>query len=853
MKQLRAGLKTGALKLFRLGNQSILARGDMNVIKLSKVLRLKVTLSLVGLCLLLPVASPSAQPEGTGGYDAPYLQADYLQELAEWSANFVNPALLYRINQFHLGGGVYRWGLGYGNALGFGNGSFFIPIRRNQTLGFSLIGAGGGNIEKTRIDDNLTIVKESGATRFYDFWGVASYAARLPLPWLVLGTNLKFRLQRQFDEGLQAAWGGLDVGIYVNPFDHYRFGDLGISLNLQDIVPSYVKWDGGGAQAGVTRLRGGLRYAGLNDKFVADAELVFDNMFISVMKGIFSLGDDTIAVDRADPMADTLITTDPNTGTPDTLFYMTDFTLGYITSRIGAHFRVEIIPQFWLKFGWNNNNIPYIGFNLNLIYPLPEMINYATVEANVGYSFIENINSAVIGDERGFTMTLKGSTDFGPTREQRESKRLYDRLILAPMDAYNEAMRLYMAGKYWDASFAFGKVISLFPNFHLNDKASWYMGDCYHKLYLNNLARETYKAALEEYTTSEMRSKYLFGLERTDYREGKYDDALKNHAFITNLYAESDIRPDADYLAGQIHFERKNYNVAQGLFKAVKPGSASYLYAQYTLSIINIELDREADAIANLDAVVSDTTMDQAERLLQDAANLKLGHIYFEQGDKLRQAVEAYSRVPDGSPYRDEALLGTAWAWIKVNKAKISLETVGRLIFALPQSPLVPEAYLLKGYGLMLEHRFRDAVVALEKCLELVKGDFVDEQDLANRRRKNDLEVQNFIPTAESIFKNAMRKPTNKTVEERPALKAEYDKFDAENKDFFAYKLLAKSHTRFFREKQRVVEDAEYALAKATNMLKSRKTTKDMMDQQKKQSDIDKQIEKLQQQMQEVQ
>jgi len=73
-----------------------------------------------------------------------------------------------------------------------------------------------------------------------------------------------------------------------------------------------------------------------------------------------------------------------------------------------------------------------------------------------------------------------------------------------------------------------------------------------------------------------MRSKYLFGLQSIDYREGKYEDALKNHAFITNLYAESDIRPDADYLAGQVHFLRKNYNAAEQLLSKVKAGSAVY-------------------------------------------------------------------------------------------------------------------------------------------------------------------------------------------------------------------------------------------------------------------------------------
>ena len=68
-----------------------------------------------------------------------------------------------------------------------------------------------------------------------------------------------------------------------------------------------------------------------------------------------------------------------------------------------------------------------------------------------------------------------------------------------------------------------------------------------------------------------MRSKYLYGLKALIIAR-EYDDALKNHAFITNLYPDSDIRPDADYLAGQIHFQLKNYNVAEQLLSAIQPG-----------------------------------------------------------------------------------------------------------------------------------------------------------------------------------------------------------------------------------------------------------------------------------------
>jgi len=841
------------------------------VIKTAKV-KMTGILGILFMLIAFGISSRVDAAQANGGYDSPFLQADYLQELSDWSSGLVNPALLYRINQLHLGFNTYRWSaLSTDAALGFGNLSFFAPIRRNHTLGLTVVGAGlgaGAKVQTTTIDASGSL-QTGDFTQFYDFWLVGSYAVRMPLPWVMLGINAKVRMQRPFDEDLQFGTPGFDLGLYLNPFDHYRFGDLGISLNFQDIIPSKVTWEtSGGVQYATTRLRGGIRYAGLNDRLIFDAESVIDNAFIGIMKNILNLEEDWVQIggyDSSNQASFGAIESADTNSIGDTVIVYTnlgyrldynaktvskkDFTLENITSRISAHFRLQLIPQFWLRFGWNNNNIPYVGLHFDIIYLLPEMINYLNVDAAVGYSFIENLDAGGIGDERGFTLALKVATDFGHTREQRESKRLYDRLILAPMDAYNEAMRLYTAGKYWEASFAFGKVLSLFPNFHLNDKASFYMGDCYHKLHLNSIARDVFKQSLEEYTTSEMRAKYLYGLQRLDYREGRYDDALKNHAFIINLYAESDIRPDADYLAGQIHFERKNYNVAEQLLSSVKPGSASYLYAQYTLAIINIQLGKNAQAYNTLRTVVADTTTDPAEQLLQDGANLKLGHLYFEEGDKLRQAVEAYSRVSENSPYYDEALLGMGWAWIKVNKPEICLQTIDQLILRYPKSPLFAEANLVRGYALMLLRRYSDAVSALERCIDFTKKDYVSQDDLARKKSEFERYVQAFQPTAQAIKKNAERKPSSRTMQERPQLESEYAKFENKNESYFTYSLLAKSHQRFFMEKERVLEDAEYALAKATSMLKSKRISEEAQEVKERGEEYDDEIQKLQQEL----
>ncbi len=792
-------------------------------------------LSAIGCCLLLLAGGARVEAQqpsgnGSGGYAAPYLQADFLQTLSEWASPLVNPALMYRVDQKHLDFGLYRFGVG-DEGLGYQQLGFIYPYLRNHSFGLSLIWS-SNTIDHTRTDNAGNILNNIFfSSAFTDLWVIPSYSIRV-LPSLMLGVNAKYRYQKRFDQPgvLSSPMPGLDLGVYYNPLDNYRdaIGDLGFSLTLQDVVPTQIDWKSS-KELSVTRARTGVRWAGFNDNVVADAEMVVDNGLIGLFKALKATDYlNMFRTDSAGTMVEALDALKP-------------------TYHGGFHVKAMFVPQIWLKAGWTNNNIPYVGFNYNLIYLIPEVINYVNFDYNLGYSFIER--SSALPDQRGFTMATKLGTDFGMTREQILSKRLYDKLILAPMDAYQEAMRLYLAGKYWEAQFAFGKVLALFPNFHLNDKVHWYLGDCYTKLYMNDIARETYKQALEEYTTSEMRAKYLYGLQRIDYREGKYDDALRNHAFLTNLYPDSDIRPDADYLAGEVQFHRKNYSAAEQLFARLKPGDISYLYAQYTLAIINVENGREAAAVQNLTAVVSDTTDDQSDQMLQDAANLKIGHLYYESGDKLRQAVEAYARVADGSPYKDEALLGTAWSWMKVNRPQEALQSVDKLIYSMGESALIPEAYLVKGYALMLLKRYAEAVNSLEECLTAGKKAFVTDQDVEMKKVSFDSSAAAFAPVAKKIKANSLRKPTNRTLEERPAFLRDFQVFDRDSRDFFNYTLLAKSHTRFFKRKSDIVADAEYALAKATNMMKSQGAVQAREQQLMKQKQIEEEQRKIQEEI----
>ena len=783
--------------------------------------------------------------EGEGGYDAPYFQADFTQDLNSWTSALVNPALLYRVNQMHASMALYRWGLDRGN-MGYQDFSFLYPIRLNHTVGLTVLHA-RNSMERVKYGDGEEGVS-SGIVSYQDLWLIGNYGVRV-MPWLMLGANVKLRTQAQFGVNAISKVPGLDVGVYINPLDHYQYGDLGISLNAQDILPTQTPWafeiENGipnfttSDLITVSRARMGLRYSGLNDNLVASFEILIDNAFRDIFARL-----------PWDEFRKALMSGNvDNIPSPDEIAGMFPLAL-----RWGLHVKYMFIPQIWFKGGWTNNNIPYLGFNYNLIYPLPEMINYLNIDYNFGYSFLEN--SASMDDERGLVMMLRVSADLGKTREQKESKRLYDRLVVAPMDVYQQAMRLYTAGKYWEASFAYGKLMSLYPTFYLNDKAVYYMGDCYKQLYMNNTAREVFRDALEEYTTSDMRAHYLYGVMSIDYREDGYDEAMRNHSFIINLYPESEIVGEAEYLAGEIEFAKGNMEAAREHLEKVKPTDRSYLYALYTLSNVNYQSDREQAAIQNLRRVLEDTTTRAADDLLQNAAAVRLGHIYYESRDaegksnRLREAVETYSLVPENAyPSGDEALLGTAWAWIKAGQPQLAYQKADKIVSLHPKSPYVPEAHLVRGYTLMQQKRYADAIPAFEKCLETANGKFLTAEDVAARKVQNDSEMDVFAPTADRIKKNAMRKPTPRSVEERTELQKGYDRFAKEHKEFFEYKLTEKAHRNFHNNKERIVDDATFALAKATNFIKSRRVQEEMRKSAGTEGKIDAEIEKLRRQL----
>ncbi|WP_407455986.1 tetratricopeptide repeat protein, partial [Fibrobacter sp.] len=82
--------------------------------------------------------------------------------------------------------------------------------------------------------------------------------------------------------------------------------------------------------------------------------------------------------------------------------------------------------------------------------------------------------------------------------------------------------------------------------------------------------------AIKRYPQSDQKAKYHFQLMNIDYKEGKYTEAMSKYQNIAQKFGESDVKADADYVAGQIKFEQGLYQESVDLLAAILPGNANY-------------------------------------------------------------------------------------------------------------------------------------------------------------------------------------------------------------------------------------------------------------------------------------
>jgi TolA-binding protein len=713
-------------------------------------------------------AAPSYSPNK-------YQQNDWFGEFGGTTSMYVNPAGIAENDQLEITGGFFSTISGMAMQE---YGSIVLPLDYKHSVGFTFF-ENGATVDASRADGDYT-------ENAY----ILGYAYRV-FHWLALGVNLSVLQVNHFGFNQQLTVGS-DVGFSWNPINNSKLGHLQIGAAFQNLMqPVIANVDGDNPQSGYgfvgpaflgggedldgyaipTNLNLSLFYRGLNRALEIKGEVSFVDFFHAEKEG----------------------------GEGRMLMFGVSGTY-FITSHLGVKARLT-------KEGY-----PVIGATVNV--KDVNLFRYLGLDLEMSHDdLIEKKN-------RGFLWNVRATARLGDTREEAIGERRYRRLKIEPENDYRAAMRLYLNRDFIAASYAFGKVQTKYPTFHLVDQAAFYKGKSFENMRMHLAAQKVYQDAIVSYPHSDQIPKYHFQLMNIDYKEGRYGEAMVKYQYIVQTFPKSDVKPDADYIAGQIKFEQGQNQDAIQLLSSILPGNANYFYARYTMGIAYSRLEKWDEAKGSFSDILSQQPANQSERDLQDAAKIKLGHIYFGESDGLPEAAKLYGQVTNtNSPFYEEAALALSWSFLKVRDTQRARPFTRWIITNRPNSFLISEAHLVEGYCDYLEGNLRRAEASLNRAIKLSENPAISKAQRDSAKTAYDNMKERFDTVQVRALDLARQLPTPRVEQKRAALRPDFVKANAEIENFADFQQRVIQSDRFDASRQRVLGDAKLTSAVVSSKL----------------------------------
>ena len=391
-----------------------------------------------------------------------------------------------------------------------------------------------------------------------------------------------------------------------------------------------------------------------------------------------------------------------------------------------------------------------------------------------------------------------------------DSAGIYER---DPFVDYHSAKSLFMKRRFLEAAYAFGAVHAKYPKFRLADEAAFYMAKSFENLRMHKAAKSVYEDAIKRYPQSDQLAKYHFQLMNIDYKEGKYKEALDKYQIIARNFGKSNAKADADYIAGQIKFEQGLYQESIDLLASILPGNANYFYARYTMGFAYSRMNMADEAENSFRAITEQPVSNKSERDIQNAAKVKLGHIFFsvEKPDFVA-AARMYSQVQKESPVFDEAVLGIAWCFLKARKLDDAMKVAKWIINNFPESFLVSEAYLVIGFCYYIKEDWRNAIEPLSEAEKRTEKPMVSVASRDSARQAYDAMQSQFDSVQVLALDLARQLPTPRVEIKRNALRPTFDKVHQAVEDYASFMQRSIQSDRFESNRKRVLDYAGFYL-----------------------------------------
>ncbi len=537
-------------------------------------------------------------------------------------------------------------------------------------------------------------------------------------------------------------------------------------------------------------------------------------------------------------------------------FSLTDFTAPAAVFKNGAKspwalaehviFRFARIFSFHAIAGLENAAFSYAGVGLG--FNFPTLSDGRDLEAM--YQFRNAANT-----ELAQSSSIYARAQMGPHREEVYAHRMASQMDATPADLYNKALTLYSAQKYWDAFFIFNRIIRQFPDFFKNDWVSYYSHSCQEKLDMRKIASAGYAEVINGYQSSTVMPYAALGALRIAYREGDNEAIDNQFKTLFQITVPDSLRFHAAYIMGQTYMNQQYYSRAVQMFMLIPPQHPVFLFAQHSMAVAAMNNGNKEEARRSLENCAGHLnepgqTIDQKEII--NRSLVLLGYLFYENGF-MSKAVTALRLVPITSYYYEDALLGLGWAalksaqWTDCVAAAKSLQRVS-------QRPLViADGILLEAYSASVNNDWVNSVALLRNGQKLLEtANMPSDDSLAAKRRTYvddrftyDKFSRDVLDVSRASVTSTSPALIDSLHQAQIEMKKTLSKFTTYADEF--------ERTRLFnRTLADVKQDINYALIIAERKTSTTKSDKEGDATAKEQQNVDKEIEKVQKQMQDL-
>lgn len=680
------------------------------------------------------------------------------------------------------------------------------PIGLYQSAGLTWTTPGSNAIE---VWNNGVRSGDSVSTSQCNYF-TGSYAIN---PWngLSVGGNLNLIQQNSFGDGVMGS--SIDLGLSYRLLKHQLIGTHLVGANLQNIL--------------TLKLMGSVPL----DQYARNLRLTLYSTFLEKM-----------------------IETNFDYCLKDLFPSDSAFIPGYekageseFSSRIG----VAIIQMFRLygmvgisKSDSLGSRLSHWGAGITINGPAV----YQGRDALFGYQLLN------VSKESNWTNSFFVRGEFGSHREEVFARN--DKLDVAPNAIYLKALQLYREKKYWEAYFLFSQILNEYPDFFNNDWVLFYTGSCQERMDMREISLLTHHALELEYPFSNAMIPSRLSSMRIHYRNGDFSNVESLFQQLQEVTVADSIKYSADYIMGQALIEQKQYDRAIETLSRIHPSHSDYLFAQHSIAVAQFALDKYADAMLSLQNCITETPKDQDQKEAVYRSYLLLGYLLYEnplnEDKPLSKAVAMLREIPPQSMYYDEATLALGWTAIKAQQFNDCIKS-GELLRT-SKNPLYHfEGALIQAYGYMNQKMYTEAKDILTAATERIETLRPVSEDSISLERQRYLDTRaSYEMLAKKVAECAQKQQIGPALQENTNLHNEQRDQKKMIDASIAYFDLYKKGLFLTRNYESIKSEINYMLAIVSRRTAATGQVKQIEKSKEKQEAIDKEIQKIKEQMEKM-